>query len=84
MQGSLPKLRLSCSLTTAQSEEVEDTEETEARSADYSETMNQQMGSYLTYRHEDGINYADIMDGVMVGSCLQTPADVDRHGAVPC
>ena len=77
MQGSLPKLRLSSSITAAQTEEMEDAEETEARSTEYSETMNQQMGSYLVYRHEDGINYAHVLEDIMVGSCLQTPEDVD-------
>jgi len=42
------------------------------------DVMQQRMGSSLTYRHEDGINYAIILDDLMVGSCLQTPADVDR------
>ena len=35
-------------------------------------------GGSLTYRHEDGMNYARIMDGLIVGSCLQTPADLDK------
>ncbi len=35
-------------------------------------------GGSLTYRHEDGMNYAHITDGLIVGSCLQTPADLDK------
>jgi hypothetical protein len=35
-------------------------------------------GGSLTYRHEDGMNYARIVDGLLVGSCLQTPADLDK------
>ncbi|KAK9846581.1 hypothetical protein WJX81_006986 [Elliptochloris bilobata] len=36
------------------------------------------MGGILTYQHEDGMNYARIIDGLIVGSCLQTPADLDK------
>jgi hypothetical protein len=36
------------------------------------------MGGSLSYRHEDGINFAEILDDLMVGSCLQIPEDVDR------
>ena len=53
-------------------------EDEEAKSDEYSDVMSQQMGSVLSYRHENGINYADIIDDLMVGSCLQTPEDVDR------
>ena len=77
VQGSLPKLR-TCAAPAAVTAESEDLEETEAKSSEYSDTMQQRMGGYLTYCHEDGINYADILEDVMVGSCLQTPEDVDR------
>ena len=50
----------------------------QAKSDEYSDVMSQQMGSALSYRHEKGINFADILDDLMVGSCLQTPEDVDR------
>lgn len=30
------------------------------------------------YRHEDGMNYAHVLDDLIVGSCLQTPADLDK------
>lgn len=41
--------------------------------------MQQRMGGVLTYRHEDGMNYNDILDDIIVGSCPQTAADVDRY-----
>ncbi len=50
----------------------------DAKSDEYSDVMQQRMGSSLTYRHEDGINFADILNDLMVGSCLQTADDVDR------
>jgi len=31
----------------------------------------------LTYKHEDGMNFMSPMGRIIVGSCLQTPADVD-------
>ncbi|PWA50247.1 phosphoglucan phosphatase DSP4, amyloplastic [Artemisia annua] len=34
--------------------------------------------SVLTYRHELGMNYNFIRPDLIVGSCLQTPADVDK------
>jgi hypothetical protein len=36
------------------------------------------MGTTLTYRHEDGINYNYVLPDLIVGSCLQGPEDVDR------
>ena len=85
VQGSLPKLRTCAapadSATAVATAESEDLEETEAKSSEYSDTMQQRMGGYLTYCHEDGINYANILEDVMVGSCLQTPEDVDRCAA---
>lgn len=61
---------------SAGSQAVEEGEQ--AKSDEYSDVMSQQMGSALSYRHEKGINFADILDDLMVGSCLQTPEDVDR------
>ena len=44
----------------------------------YTDVMRERMGSaVLTYRHEDGMNYSRILDDLIVGSCLQTPADLD-------
>lgn len=39
------------------------------------------MGTTLTYRHEDGINYNYIMPDLIVGSCLQGPEDADKLAA---
>lgn len=51
---------------------------TEAKSDDYTEEMQAKMGTSLTYRHEDGINYNFVMPDLIVGSCLQTPEDADK------
>lgn len=48
-------------------------------SEEYSQEMQQRMGGALTYHHEDGMNYNDILDDLIVGSCPQTAADVDRY-----
>jgi len=39
--------------------------------------MNKKMGTSLHYRHELGLDYNRIWPDVIVGSCLQTAADVD-------
>lgn len=44
--------------------------------------MQQKMGTTLSYRHELGMNYNFIMNDLIVGSCLQTPEDVDRLAAI--
>ena len=54
-------------------EEVEDD-----LSSDYSAEMQSRMGGGLTYRHELGMNFNYILDDLIVGSCPQTAADVDR------
>lgn len=51
------------------------------KSSTYTSTMQAKMGTSLTYRHEDGMNYNFILPDLIVGSCLQTPADVDRLAA---
>lgn len=50
----------------------------EAKSDEYSSEMQSKMGGFLTYRHEDGMNFAQVLDDLIVGSCLQTPSDLDR------
>ncbi|KNA21364.1 hypothetical protein SOVF_043820 [Spinacia oleracea] len=50
----------------------------EKKSDEYSDTMTEAMGASLTYRHELGINYNFIRPDLIVGSCLQSPADVDK------
>ncbi|KAG5557166.1 hypothetical protein RHGRI_007435 [Rhododendron griersonianum] len=48
----------------------------------YSNTMTEAMGAVLTYRHELGLNYNFIRPDLIVGSCLQTPEDVDKLRSV--
>lgn len=48
-----------------------------AVSDDYSKTMQSKMGTALTYRHEDGMNFAQYTPKLIVGSCLQKPEDAD-------
>lgn len=50
----------------------------EEKSDEYTEEMQARMGTTLTYRHEDGINWNAVTPDLIVGSCLQTPADADR------
>jgi len=49
-----------------------------AKSDEYNEIMNRRMGTSLSYRHELGLDYNRILPDLIVGSCLQTAADVDR------
>lgn len=49
----------------------------EEKSETYSNNMTEAMGAVLTYRHELGMNYNFIRPDLIVGSCLQTPKDVD-------
>ncbi|KAG8380584.1 hypothetical protein BUALT_Bualt06G0030700 [Buddleja alternifolia] len=48
------------------------------KSETYSHDMTAAMGAVLKYRHELGMNYNFIRPDIIVGSCLQTPADVDK------
>jgi len=48
------------------------------KSEGYSTNMTQAMGAVLTYRHELGMNYNFIRPDLIVGSCLQSPLDVDK------
>ncbi|KAK1261213.1 hypothetical protein QJS04_geneDACA002163 [Acorus gramineus] len=50
----------------------------EEKSEIYSINMTQAVGTVLTYQHELGMNYNFIRPDIIVGSCLQTPADVDK------
>ncbi|KAI3840821.1 hypothetical protein MKW92_034807 [Papaver armeniacum] len=58
--------------------ETDDAEVGEEKSEIYSNNMTEAMGASLTYRHELGMNYNFIRPDLIVGSCLQTPADVDK------
>ncbi|KAH0686886.1 hypothetical protein KY284_017439 [Solanum tuberosum] len=48
------------------------------KSDTYSHDMTAAMGAVLTYRHELGMNYNFILPDLIVGSCLQSPEDVDK------
>ncbi|KAJ7970522.1 Phosphoglucan phosphatase [Quillaja saponaria] len=50
----------------------------EEKSETYSHNMTEAMGAVLTYRHELGMSYNFIRPDLIVGSCLQTPGDVDK------
>ncbi|KAM6584323.1 hypothetical protein CsatB_011325 [Cannabis sativa] len=54
----------------------------EVKSDTYSHNMTEAMGAVLTYRHELGMNYNFIRPDLIVGSCLQTPHDVDKLRAI--
>ncbi|CDO99830.1 unnamed protein product [Coffea canephora] len=50
----------------------------EEKSDVYTHNMTKAMGAVLTYRHELGMNYNFIRPDLIVGSCLQSPEDVDK------
>eukprot|EP00929_Paragymnodinium_shiwhaense_P003906 TRINITY_DN104620_c0_g1_i1.p1 TRINITY_DN104620_c0_g1~~TRINITY_DN104620_c0_g1_i1.p1 ORF type:complete len:478 (-),score=113.62 TRINITY_DN104620_c0_g1_i1:351-1784(-) len=52
------------------------------KSEEYSSNMKEKTGSTLVYKHEDGTTFGpNVLDRLIVGSCVQTPADVDKlHG----
>ncbi|XP_060184728.1 phosphoglucan phosphatase DSP4, amyloplastic-like [Lycium barbarum] len=58
--------------------EKDETEKDAGKSDTYSNDMTAAMGAVLTYRHELGMNYTFILPDLIVGSCLQTPEDVDK------
>ncbi|XP_059628392.1 phosphoglucan phosphatase DSP4, amyloplastic isoform X1 [Cornus florida] len=60
------------------STEMNDAEIKEEKSETYSTNMTEAMGAVLTYRHELGMNFNFIRPDLIVGSCLQTPDDVDK------
>ncbi|XP_059069765.1 phosphoglucan phosphatase DSP4, amyloplastic isoform X1 [Cryptomeria japonica] len=53
-------------------------DESDDKSEVYSSDMSNAMGAVLTYRHELGVNYNFVLPDLIVGSCLQTPEDVDK------
>ncbi|KAI3751686.1 hypothetical protein L2E82_22777 [Cichorium intybus] len=75
-------LRRSCLVkatpSSTSSIDMEGAKESEEKSDVYSTNMTEAMGAVLTYRHELGMNYDFITPDLIVGSCLQTPADVDK------
>lgn len=64
--------------STSSKETSNNSEVEEKKSEIYSTNMTEAMGAVLTYRHELGMNYNFIRPDLIVGSCLQTPEDVDR------
>lgn len=66
--------------TSAQTNVASDIDVDE-KSSEYTEEMQAKMGTSLTYRHEDGINYHFVLPDLIVGSCLQGPEDVDKLAA---
>lgn len=74
--------RRSIIVAEAASGSVPSTEKETSKAGDKSETyshdMTAAMGADLAYRHELGMNYNFIRPDLIVGSCLQTPEDVDK------
>lgn len=64
--------------STSSKETSDSSEVKEEKSEIYSTNMTEAMGTVLTYRHELGMNYNFIRPDLIVGSCLQTPEDVDK------
>ncbi|ESW16300.1 hypothetical protein PHAVU_007G145000 [Phaseolus vulgaris] len=50
----------------------------EEKSETYSHNMTEAMGVVLSYKHELGMNYNFIRPDLIVGSCPQTPDDVEK------
>ncbi|ESQ45283.1 hypothetical protein EUTSA_v10010456mg [Eutrema salsugineum] len=75
-----PKSRLVIQVVSdsKSSSEMSGVSKEEEKSDEYSQDMTQAMGAVLTYRHELGMNYNFIRPDLIVGSCLQTPEDVDK------
>eukprot|EP00475_Leptophrys_vorax_P025185 TRINITY_DN35225_c0_g1_i2.p1 TRINITY_DN35225_c0_g1~~TRINITY_DN35225_c0_g1_i2.p1 ORF type:complete len:341 (-),score=17.14 TRINITY_DN35225_c0_g1_i2:166-1188(-) len=58
---------------------VEAVAEAKEKGEEYSATMQAAMGNTaLIYRHELGMNFARVLPDLIVGSCLQSPLDLDR------
>lgn len=71
-------IRMASSSVSASGTEKSGTEVQDEKSEIYSNNMTQAMGAVLTYKHELGMNYSFIRPDLIVGSCLQTPSDVDK------
>ncbi|GBF90184.1 phosphoglucan phosphatase [Raphidocelis subcapitata] len=78
-EGAEPAAAAAAAAPAAAPGEGAGAEEDEAKkSEEYTTEMQAKMGTGLTYRHEDGMNWHHILPDVIVGSCLQCPDDVDR------
>ncbi|CAI9091231.1 OLC1v1026199C1 [Oldenlandia corymbosa var. corymbosa] len=64
------------------SSEMDGAKAEDEKSEEYSQNMTEAMGAVLTYRHELGMNYNFIRPDLIVGSCLQSPEDVDKLRAI--
>ncbi|XP_044462724.1 phosphoglucan phosphatase DSP4, amyloplastic isoform X2 [Mangifera indica] len=73
-----PSLAVKAISGSTSSKEMNNSELKEEKSDIYSNNMTEAMGAVLTYRHELGMNYNFIRPDLIVGSCLQTPEDVDK------
>ncbi|KAG6479203.1 hypothetical protein ZIOFF_062664 [Zingiber officinale] len=71
-------IAVNVSLKSSSNTDNVDAEVKDQKSETYSNDMTKAMGAVLTYRHELGMNYNFIYPGLIVGSCLQTPLDVDK------
>ncbi|KAE7997105.1 hypothetical protein FH972_001767 [Carpinus fangiana] len=76
--GSQRNMAVKAILGPTSSAEASGANVKEEKSETYSNDMTQAMGAVLTYRHELGMNYNFIRPDLIVGSCLQTPEDVDK------
>ncbi|XP_004496155.1 phosphoglucan phosphatase DSP4, amyloplastic isoform X2 [Cicer arietinum] len=73
-----PTMALKAASGSIPSAETSSSDVKEEKSETYSNNMTEAMGAVLTYRHELGMNYDFICPDLIVGSCLQTPEDVDE------
>ncbi|KHN37865.1 Laforin, partial [Glycine soja] len=73
-----PTMALKAASGSIPSADTSSADKEEEKSETYSHNMTEAMGAVLTYRHELGMNYNFIRPDLIVGSCLQTPEDVDK------
>ncbi|XP_022765509.1 phosphoglucan phosphatase DSP4, amyloplastic-like isoform X3 [Durio zibethinus] len=77
--GDIPRsMEVKAISGSTSSEKRSSSDSEEGKSEIYSHNMTEAMGAVLTYRHELGMNYNFIRPDLIVGSCLQTPKDVDK------
>ncbi|KAK8494990.1 hypothetical protein V6N11_049869 [Hibiscus sabdariffa] len=77
--GDAPRsLAVKATSGSTSSAKKNDSESEGKKSEIYSHNMTEAMGAVLTYRHDLGMNYNFIGPDLIVGSCLQSPEDVDK------
>ncbi|KAH9288544.1 hypothetical protein KI387_032661, partial [Taxus chinensis] len=64
--------------TSGAKTETTNVDETDEKSEVYSSNMSNAMEADLTYRHELGINYNFVLADLILGSCLQSPEDINK------